>query len=66
MHRENLISKANMAISLDPTTQANYTQIASEHIDLDWTIDFEGKRIKGSATHVFVVKEDGANEIMYV
>ena len=32
----------------------------------DWTIDFEGKRIKGSATHVFVVKEDGVNEIMYV
>ena len=55
-----------MTISLDPTTQANYTQIASEHVDLDWTIDFKKKQIAGSATHVLVVKEDGVKEVMCV
>ena len=48
----------------DPTTQANYTQIASEHIDFDWTIDFAKRIIVGSATHTFVVKEAGVTEVM--
>ena len=48
----------------DPTTQANYTQIASEHIDFDWAIDFAKKLISGSATHTLVVKEAGVTEVM--
>lgn len=53
-----------MAIDLDPTTQANYAQITSAHVDLDWTIDFDKRTVAGSATHTFEVKEDGVKEIM--
>ena len=53
-----------MAATLDPTTQANYTQIASEHIAFDWTIDLGKRIIFGSATHDFVVKEDAVQEIV--
>ncbi|CAL1696869.1 unnamed protein product [Somion occarium] len=48
----------------DPTSQANFLQIASEHIDFDWTIDFNAKLISGSATHTFVVKEDDVKEVI--
>lgn len=53
-------------MSLDPTTQANYVQVASEHIHFDWTVDFVKKNISGSATHTLSVKEDGVEEVMYV
>lgn len=53
-------------MSLDPTTQANYAQVASEHIYFDWTVDFVKKNISGSATHTLSVKEDGVEEVMYV
>ena len=53
-------------MKLDPTTQANYTQIASEHIHFEWTVDFEKKKIFGSATHTLDVKEDDLKEVMYV
>lgn len=52
------------AADLDPTTQANYTQIASTHVDLEWTVDFEARRVQGSVTHTFAVKEDGVKEVM--
>lgn len=55
-----------MVSDLDPTTQANYTQIASTHVHLDWTIDFEAKRIGGYAEHTFEVKEDGVKEVACV
>ena len=51
-------------MAADPTTQANYTQIVSDHIDFDWTIDFTKKIIAGSATHTLTVKESGLKEIM--
>ena len=49
----------------DPTSQSNYTQIATTHVSLDWTVDFEKKCIHGSATHQLVAKED-VSEVMYV
>ncbi|KAF7797770.1 hypothetical protein EIP86_008971 [Pleurotus ostreatoroseus] len=52
-------------MTLDPTTQANYTQIASEHIDFDWSIDFGKKLILGSATHTLVVKEADVKEVIF-
>ena len=51
---------------LDPTTQSNYTQVATENVALDWTVDFETNTISGSATHTLKVKEDGPKEVMYV
>ncbi|KAI0785951.1 peptidase family M1-domain-containing protein [Abortiporus biennis] len=53
-----------MSLLIDPTTQANYLQIASENIDFDWTLDFKEEIISGSATHTLLVKEDGVNEIV--
>ena len=49
----------------DPTSQSNYTQIATTHVSLDWTVDFEKRCIHGSATHQLVAKED-VSEVMYV
>lgn len=55
-----------MTVDIDPITQTNYTQIATTHVHLDWTVDFEAKRIVGNAIHTFDVKEDGLKEVMYV
>lgn len=55
-----------MTADIDPSTQANYTQIASEHVHFDWTIDWTKQVIAGSATHTLAVKEDGVKEVVYV
>ncbi|KAI0742559.1 metalloprotease [Daedaleopsis nitida] len=49
----------------DPSTQSNWQEVASEHIDLDWSIDFEQKAISGSATHVVRLKIDNAEEVIF-
>ncbi|TFK38633.1 peptidase family M1-domain-containing protein [Crucibulum laeve] len=49
----------------DPTTQSNYTQIASENVAFDWTVDFQARVIHGSASHKLRVKEDGVKEIIF-
>lgn len=48
----------------DPTTQSNYLQIVTEHLSLDWTLDFDARLVSGSAVHHFIVKEDGVKEAM--
>jgi leukotriene-A4 hydrolase len=48
----------------DPTTQSNYLQIATEHISLDWKIDFKTQIIAGSVIHDLKVREDDVNEVM--
>lgn len=55
-----------MTVDIDPSTQANYTQVASEHVHFDWTIDWAKQVIAGSATHTLAVKEDGVQKVMYV
>ena len=52
-------------MSDDPTSQANFLQATSQHIDFDWTVDFDAKTISGSATHTVVIKEDYLKEVMY-
>ena len=47
----------------DPTSQSNYTKIATTNVTLDWTIDFEKRYIYGSATHQLVAQED-VSEVM--
>ena len=61
-----ILATTTMTIDLDPTTQANYAQIASTHVDLEWSIDFETKRVRGCATHTFEVRADGVQEVMCV
>jgi leukotriene-A4 hydrolase len=51
-------------LDLDPTTQSNYWQIASEHVSLDWAVDFAAQIISGSATHRMNVLVDGVEEAM--
>ena len=51
-------------MSNDPTSQANFLEIASEHIDFTWRLNFEAKVVTGSATHTLFVKEDGVREVM--
>ncbi|KAI0089961.1 metalloprotease [Irpex rosettiformis] len=53
-----------MAVDIDPITQTNYTQITTTHVHLDWTVDFEAKRVVGSATHTLEVKEDGVKQVI--
>lgn len=54
---------ANM--SEDPTSQANYLKIVSQHIDFVWTIDFTKKIVSGSATHTLKVLQGDIDEVMY-
>jgi leukotriene-A4 hydrolase len=49
----------------DPTTQSNYTKIATTNVSLDWTVDFDKKSIYGSATHRLLASAD-VTEVMYV
>jgi leukotriene-A4 hydrolase len=51
-------------LDLDPTTQSNYWQIASEHISFDWSVDFTAQTVSGSATHRMKVLLDGVEEAM--
>ncbi|KAH9920341.1 uncharacterized protein B0H18DRAFT_1025042 [Fomitopsis serialis] len=53
-----------MTVDVDPTTQANYTSIASEHVHFDWTIDWAKQVISGSVTHTLTVREDGVDELV--
>lgn len=51
-------------VSKDPTTQSNYLEIHSVHVNLDWVVDFEAKVISGSATHTLKVAQDGVSQVM--
>jgi leukotriene-A4 hydrolase len=48
---------------LDPTSQSNYTKIATTNVSLEWTIDYDKRYIYGSATHRMIALED-VSEIM--
>ncbi|KAJ7909530.1 peptidase family M1-domain-containing protein [Mycena leptocephala] len=52
-------------LDLDPTTQSNYWQIASEHISFDWSVDFTAQTVSGSATHRMKVLLDGVEEAIF-
>ncbi|KZT09024.1 metalloprotease [Laetiporus sulphureus 93-53] len=56
---------SEMVLDLDPTTQSNYDQIASEHVDLDWTLDFEKSIISGSITHTLAVRKDAVAAVVF-
>ncbi|KAG5651841.1 hypothetical protein H0H81_007217 [Sphagnurus paluster] len=49
----------------DPNTQSNYLQIATEHLALEWTLNFDSQLISGSATHHLLVKKDDVNEVVF-
>ncbi|KAK1231374.1 Leucyl aminopeptidase yscIV [Marasmius sp. AFHP31] len=49
----------------DPTTQSNYTQIFTQHVHFDWTVDFSKRSIAGSATHTLKVTDDNVKEVIF-
>ncbi|KAJ7284708.1 peptidase family M1-domain-containing protein [Mycena rebaudengoi] len=49
----------------DPTTQSNYTQIASESVAFDWTLDFNAQILSGSATHSLRVIVADVAEVIF-
>ncbi|KAI0735797.1 peptidase family M1-domain-containing protein [Earliella scabrosa] len=49
----------------DPSTQSNWQDVASEHVDFDWTVDFAQQTISGSATHLVRVKKDDVREVVF-
>ncbi|RDX51566.1 zincin [Lentinus brumalis] len=56
---------SDLELPYDPSTQANWQDVASEHVDFDWTIDFVKKTISGSATHLLRVKKDDVKEVIF-
>lgn len=48
----------------DPTSQANYLEIATEHVAFDWNVDFQQKTISGSAVHKLILKQDSVGEVV--
>ncbi|KAH7920495.1 hypothetical protein BV22DRAFT_1114838 [Leucogyrophana mollusca] len=49
----------------DPTSQANYLQITSQHFSLDWKVDFEEKTISGYVIHDLIANEDNVKEVSF-
>ena len=58
-------TEVNMTAIPDPTTQSNYLSITTQHVHLDWFIDFVSKTISGSAIHSLIAKEN-VGEVMLV
>lgn len=55
-----------MTLPSDPTTQTNWQDVASEHVDFDWAVDFDKQTLSGSVTHTLVWKKADVREVMYV
>ena len=51
---------------IDPTTQSNYTVIATTHIDLQWYIDWDTQVITGQVSHIVEPNQDNVSELMQV
>jgi leukotriene-A4 hydrolase len=51
-------------ISVDTASQANYADIASQHVAFDWSIDFDTRILSGSATHDMVATKGDVKEVM--
>ncbi|KAF9017408.1 hypothetical protein BDP27DRAFT_1458460 [Rhodocollybia butyracea] len=49
----------------DPTSQANHTEIFTEHCAFKWNVDFTNKKLTGSVTHDLHVAKDGVREVIF-
>ncbi|KAH8101514.1 peptidase family M1-domain-containing protein [Cristinia sonorae] len=48
----------------DNTSQGNFHQITSTHLEIEWSIDFEAKLIAGSAKHTVVANVHDVSEFI--
>ncbi|GJJ13844.1 hypothetical protein Clacol_008101 [Clathrus columnatus] len=46
------------SLEIDLTTQANYLDISTTHVDFTWDLDFKAKIITGSAKYSLLAKKD--------
>lgn len=51
--------------SVDPSSNSNPRQIECKNLYLQWTLDFEDKKVFGTATHVVSVKENGTESVIF-
>lgn len=54
------------SIKPDPTTQSNYLEVTTEHVEFIWNVDFTKRVIEGSALHTMIVKAHEVHEVMSV
>ena len=58
-----LFTDPTAAPHVDVATFANYYEVATEHIHLDWTIDWKKRTFGGSATLTLGVRKEGVKEV---
>jgi leukotriene-A4 hydrolase len=58
------VFSSKMATKPDQTTQSNYQDISTEHIDIDWSLDFNAKTVSGTVKHNLIAKKDGVQEVV--
>ena len=58
-----LFTDPSSAPHKDVATFANYYEVATEHVHLDWTIDWKKRVFGGSATLTMGVRKEGVKEV---
>jgi len=53
------------SIKPDPTTQSNYLEVTTEHVEFIWNVDFTNRVIEGSALHTMIVKAHEVHEVIF-
>lgn len=56
---------APKALPDDPTSQANWKEVASQHLDFQWYLDFDGHKIHGSVTHTMTVLKSNLDTVVF-
>ncbi|CDO71730.1 hypothetical protein BN946_scf184920.g14 [Trametes cinnabarina] len=54
-----------MSLPSDPASQANWQDVASEHVHFDWLVDFAKQTLSGSATHTLVWRTPDVREVVF-
>lgn len=50
----------------DPTSFSNSDQVKTKHIDINWTVNFEKKKLEGYVDLKLEVLEDSVKEVVCV
>ncbi|GAA5993250.1 hypothetical protein JCM10908_004532 [Rhodotorula pacifica] len=49
---------------VDQATQSNYLDIESTDLQLDWTVDWSQRIVRGTATHTLKARKDGVDKVV--
>lgn len=50
--------------SRQQATQSNYRDISTTHLELDWTVDWQQRILRGAVTHHLVAKTDNVRKVI--